>query len=153
MTQGLNADLHAHKFNLVTPQVGDLMLLNTEHYNLMLPSQKLAPKWIGPLRVEEVRGPNTVSIQVPPSLGWIKPLQNIAHLKPYVSRPTDICPTHVPDGPELVDGEEEFVVEEILAHRGSDRRTQYLVLWASYWPEDDLWLPTRNLANAQPRQR
>eukprot|EP00961_Rhodomonas_salina_P233704 3158338-Rhodomonas_salina.1 len=119
MTQGLNEDRLAHKLNPVTPQVGDLVLLNTEHYNLMLPSQKLAPKWIGPLRVEEVCGPNTVCIQVPPHLRQIEPLQNVAHLKPYVSsRPTNIGPTHVPDGPELIDGEEEFVVEEILAHRG-----------------------------------
>eukprot|EP00961_Rhodomonas_salina_P238679 3225369-Rhodomonas_salina.1 len=96
----------------------------------MLPSQKLAPKWIGPLRVEEVRGPNTVHVQVQPHLARIEPLQNVAHLKLYVSRPTNISPTHVPDGPELVDGEEEFVVEEILAHRGSGRQTQYLVRWA-----------------------
>eukprot|EP00961_Rhodomonas_salina_P125385 1689117-Rhodomonas_salina.2 len=82
MTQGLNADRLAHKLNQVTPQVGDLVLLNTEHYNLMLQSQKLAPKWIGPLQVEEVRGPNTVRVQVPPRLTRIKPLQNVAHLKP-----------------------------------------------------------------------
>eukprot|EP00961_Rhodomonas_salina_P287388 3882957-Rhodomonas_salina.1 len=49
MTQGLNADRRAHKLNPVTPQVGDLVLLNTVHYNLMLPSQKLAPKWVRPL--------------------------------------------------------------------------------------------------------
>eukprot|EP00961_Rhodomonas_salina_P003080 42488-Rhodomonas_salina.1 len=99
MTQGLNTDRQAHKLNPVTPQVGDLVLLNTEHYNLMLLSQKLAPKWIGPLLVEEVRGPNAVRVQVPPCLTQIKPLQNVAHLKPYVSRPADISPTHVPDRP------------------------------------------------------
>eukprot|EP00961_Rhodomonas_salina_P194724 2629286-Rhodomonas_salina.1 len=54
MTQGLNADRRAHRLNPVTPQVGDLVLLNTEHYNLMLQSQKLAPKWNGPLPVEEL---------------------------------------------------------------------------------------------------
>eukprot|EP00961_Rhodomonas_salina_P266094 3596619-Rhodomonas_salina.1 len=117
----------------------------------MLPSQKLAPKWIGPLRVEEVHGPNTVRVQVQPCLTRIEPLQNVAHLKLYVSRPTDIGPTHVRDGPELIDGEEEFVVEEILTHRGSGRRTQYLVRWATYGLEDhdDLWLPKRNLTNTQ----
>eukprot|EP00961_Rhodomonas_salina_P170352 2296443-Rhodomonas_salina.1 len=41
----LTLDRRAHRLNPVTPQVGDLVLLNTEHYNLMLPSQKLAPKW------------------------------------------------------------------------------------------------------------
>eukprot|EP00961_Rhodomonas_salina_P240056 3243380-Rhodomonas_salina.1 len=89
----------------------------------MLPSQKLAPKWVGPLRVEEVRGPNTVLVQVPPRLARIEPLQNVAHLKLYVSRPPDICPTHVPVEPVLIDGEEEYEVEEILAHRGSGSRT------------------------------
>eukprot|EP00961_Rhodomonas_salina_P088590 1191594-Rhodomonas_salina.1 len=76
MTQGLNADRQAHKLNPVTPQVGDLVLLNMEHYNLMLQSQKLAPKWVGPLRVEEVCGQNTVRVQVPPRLARIEPLQN-----------------------------------------------------------------------------
>eukprot|EP00961_Rhodomonas_salina_P168985 2276894-Rhodomonas_salina.1 len=94
MTQGLNADRWAHKLNPVTPQVGDLVLLNTEHYNLMLQSQKLAPKWVGPLQVEEVHGPNTVHIQVQPHLARIKPLQKVAHLKLYVSRPPDIGLTH-----------------------------------------------------------
>eukprot|EP00961_Rhodomonas_salina_P265437 3588227-Rhodomonas_salina.1 len=56
----------------------------------MLPSQKLAPTWIGPLRVEEVHGPNTVRIQVPPRLTRIEPLQNVAHLKPY-DRPAVAC--------------------------------------------------------------
>ncbi len=35
-------------------KVGDLVLLSTEHYNLQLPSQKLAPKWLGPLKVLEL---------------------------------------------------------------------------------------------------
>ncbi len=43
-------------------KVGDLVLLSTEHYNLQLPSQKLAPKWLGPpLKVLELSGPNTVA--------------------------------------------------------------------------------------------
>ncbi len=33
---------------------GDLVLLSTEHYNLQLPSQKLTPKLLGPLKVLEL---------------------------------------------------------------------------------------------------
>ena len=43
-------------------KVGDLVLLSTEHDNLQLLSQKLAPKWLGPLKVLEIRGPNTVLV-------------------------------------------------------------------------------------------
>ncbi len=46
-------------------KVGDLVLLSTEHYNLQLPSHKLAPKWLGPLKVLEIRGPNTVLMEIP----------------------------------------------------------------------------------------
>eukprot|EP00961_Rhodomonas_salina_P284920 3850505-Rhodomonas_salina.1 len=147
-TQAANEDRRTKRLQPVTFQVGDKVLLNTEHYNLMLPSHKLAPKWICPLRVEEVRGPNTVRIEIPPRLARIKPLQNVAHLKPYVTRPVHIGPTHIPDGPELVNGHEEFVVEDIITHRGSGSRVQYLVRFEGYGPEDDLWLLPRNLANA-----
>ena len=50
-----------------------------------------------------------------------------------------------------MEGEEEFEVEDILAHRlvGSQRRPEYLVRFKGYGPEDDLWLPQRNLEHAQ----
>ena len=65
-------------------KVGDLLvvLLSTEHYNLQLPSQKLAPKWLGPLKVLEVRGPNTVRVEIPPRFARLTPLQNVENLKP-----------------------------------------------------------------------
>jgi hypothetical protein len=149
LTQAVNADTRSKKLRPVQFKVGDKVLLSTEHYNLMLPSQKLAPRWIGPLTIEQIRGPNTVRIEVPPRLARIEPLQNVVHLKPYVSRPSNIGPTHVPDGPELVDGQEEFVVDDIITHRGAGRHIQYLVRFEGYGPEDDLWLPARNLDHAQ----
>lgn len=124
-------------------KVGDKVLLSTENYNLQLPSQKLAPRYLGPLTVLEIRGPNTVRIEVPPRLARIEPLQNVEHLKPYVSRPPEVGPTHVPAGPDLVDDADEYEVEEIIAHSGTGNRTEYLVWFATYGPEDDLWLPAR----------
>lgn len=148
MTQAEAADRRSKKLRPIEFKVGDKVLLSTEHYNLMLPSQKLAPKWLGPLKIEQVRGPNTVRIEVPLRLARIEPLQNVAHLKPYVVWPPEICPTHIPAGPDLVDGQEEFEVEDITAHRGASRNVQYLVRFAGYGPEDDLWLKEKNLENA-----
>ena len=132
-------------------KVGDLVLLSTEHYNLQLPSQKLAPKWLGPLKVLELRGPNTVRVEIPPRFARLTPLQNVENLKPYHPRPPEVGPSHEAPPPELVEGEEEFEVEDILAHRlvGPHKRPEFLVRFKGYGPEDDLWLPQRNLANAQ----
>jgi hypothetical protein len=103
MTQAEAADRHSTKLQPIEFKVGDKVLLSMEHYNLMLPSQKLAPKWLGPLTVtvEQVRGPNTVRIEVPPQLACIEPLQNVAHLKPDVTRPPEVGPTHIPTGPQI----------------------------------------------------
>jgi hypothetical protein len=147
-SQGNSADQRARHHQPATFQAGDLVLLNTEHYNLALPSAKLSPKWIGPLKVLEVRGPNTVRIEVPPRLRQIVPIQNVEHLKPYIQRDPETGPVILHEPPQLVDSHEEFEVEAILAHRNKGNRTQYLVRFASYGPEDDLWLPARNLKNA-----
>eukprot|EP00961_Rhodomonas_salina_P042136 566355-Rhodomonas_salina.1 len=74
--QGERADKNADRLQPAKYKVGDKVLLSTEHYNLQLPSEKLAPRWLGPLNILEIRGPNTVSIEVPPKLSRIEPLQN-----------------------------------------------------------------------------
>ncbi len=93
-------------------KIGDLVLLSTEHYNLQLSSQKLAPKWLGPLKVLEPRGPNTVRVEIPSCLAQLTLLQNVENLKPYHPCPQEEGPSHEPPLPELVEGEEEFEVED-----------------------------------------
>ena len=50
--------------------------------------------------------------------------------------------------PELVDGEEEYVVEEILNSRIFRRKLQYLVKWEGYGVEHNTWEYWDNVGNA-----
>ena len=49
--------------------------------------------------------------------------------------------------PDLVDGEEEFEVEQILDMKqmGQGRKTHYLVKWKGYPTSDNTWEPEKNL--------
>jgi hypothetical protein len=147
-SQAYNADHTASKFSSVKFEAGDLVLLSTENLNLQLPSKKFQPRYIGPLRVLETRGENTVVIEVPPRLRRLDPLQNVQYLRPYKSRPVELGPQHVDPIPVLVDGIEEYEVEDILAHRIVGKRVEYLTRFKSCGPEEDLWLPARNLKNS-----
>eukprot|EP00961_Rhodomonas_salina_P003115 42979-Rhodomonas_salina.1 len=44
--QGDRADTNADSVQPANHKVGDKVLLSTEHYNLQLPSEKLAPHWL-----------------------------------------------------------------------------------------------------------
>eukprot|EP00961_Rhodomonas_salina_P094561 1272613-Rhodomonas_salina.1 len=79
-------------------------------------------------KILEIRGPNTVSIEVPPLLSRIEPtsIQNVLNLKPYHELPPDIGPTNVQAPPDLIDGEDEFEVEDIIAHHAKGKTTEYL---------------------------
>jgi Chromo (CHRromatin Organisation MOdifier) domain len=47
--------------------------------------------------------------------------------------------------PDMIDGEEEWEVEWILAHRRRGREYQYLVHFKDYSNAKDKWLPAKNL--------
>ena len=45
----------------------------------------------------------------------------------------------------MIEGEEEYEIEAIVAHRGQGKRRQYLVKWAGYPDSENQWLPTKEL--------
>ncbi len=121
-------------------KVGDLVLLCTEHSNLQLPIQKLAPKWLGPLKVLELRGPNTVRVEIPPCFARLTPLQNVENLKPYHPSPQEVGPSNEAPPPELKEGEEESEVEDIVQH--APHKLAYLEMVTIH-----LYYPTWNTAH------
>jgi hypothetical protein len=91
-------------------------------------SKKLLPRWIGPFTVTAKVQETAYKLDLPARLKW----HNVFHvslLRPYV----DGGRVEPPPLPEMIEGEPEYVVEQILAHRdvGRGKRTkrEYLVKW------------------------
>jgi Chromo (CHRromatin Organisation MOdifier) domain len=66
-------------------------------------------------------------------------------LKPYV---VDPCGTQLQSPPEpvIIEGFEEYVVENVLAERKHRNKLQYLVKWKHYPLYDASWEPRHNFA-------
>jgi hypothetical protein len=136
-------ELQANKRRKQSPQlrVGDKVWLKLgDHYKTKRPSRKLDWK-NSKYTVLEIVGPNAVKLNTP---GRVHPVFNVNMLRlassdPLPSQPQD---DNEPE-PIEVDGEEMYLVEEILKERSKGRRKQYLVKWEGY--PDPTWEPASNL--------
>ena len=101
--------------------VGDSVYLST--HNLKAHGGKLLDKWVGPYVVTEVRQSGvSVRLDLRGELGKMHPVFHVSQLKPYVESELDWPgrENHNRPAPELVDGETEYEVEQVV-----DKRTTY----------------------------
>lgn len=152
--QARNADLRRREVQL---QVGDRVLLSTEHLSLKDPerSKKLLSRYIGPFPVRRVVSAVAYELELPSSMR-IHPVFHVSKLKLYRDG-KDAFPTRQQDQferppPEFVDeeGEEEWAVERILQKRtramGKKQKSiEYLVRWKGYPEWEATWEPAAHL--------
>ena len=131
----------------LTFRIGDQVRLSTT--NLQLPStmsKKLAAKYLGPFTVEKVISPVAYKLKLPQSLK-IHPVFHVSLLQPW--HKAHEFPTHVDatvyHPPPVVPDDEQYLVEALLDKRISRGRTEYLVRWKGYGPEDDMWRPASDI--------
>ncbi|KAL1952653.1 hypothetical protein VTO42DRAFT_4570 [Malbranchea cinnamomea] len=117
------AKFYDRKRKLLTFAPGDEVLLSTKNLRSIRPSKKLENRWYGPFEVEETVGTYAYRLQLPS--GWkIHPVFHVSQLEPFYCREGEE-PEQPP--PVVVDGYEEWEVEEILDERVRYRKKQYLV--------------------------
>ena len=63
------------------------------------------------------------------------------------SVPVDDLAKAVPLPPDIINDEEQYEIENILNHRRrrSGKTYEYLITWTGYGPEENMWLPEKEL--------
>jgi transposase InsO family protein len=127
---------------------GDKVWLEGSNITSNRPSQKLDHRRYGPFPIKEKVGKGAYRLELPE--GWvIHDVFNEALLTPHHGPEFDIQQAPLPPPPEIINGEEEWEVEEIRDHRRRGNGMQYLVHWKGYPDEEDRWIAKSNLGNAQ----
>jgi len=126
-------------------KINDQVWLDGANIKRPYASKKLSPRRYGPFRVVAKISHVAYRLQLPNSWG----IHNVFHaalLTPYKETP-EHGPNFLEPPPEVIEGEEEWEVEQILGkrHFGRGRKLQYLVRWKGYSPAHDQWINRHDL--------
>jgi hypothetical protein len=132
-----------HRFVPYKP--GDKVWLEGTNLNTTHATNKFRPKRYGPFTIINVISDVAYQLVLPPH--W--KIHNVFHaslLTPY--HETAIHePNYLEPPPDVVDGEPEWEVEEVIGTRrfGRKRELQYQIRWKGYSAAHDSWEPASNV--------
>src|SRR5712671_4923814 len=121
-------------------EIGNKVWLEGTNIKSPYDSKKLSPKRYGPFEVVAKISHVAYQISLPETWG-IHDVFHASLLTPY--KETDEHGTNfLEPPPELIEGEEEWEIEQILGkrHFGRGKKLQYLVRWKDYSPAHDQWV-------------
>lgn len=148
--QAKHADAHRRPHSY---QVGDQVLLSTENittaYDSARPASSLQARFFGPFTLLAQRSPVSFQVELPPTM-HIHDVFHVDRFKPFIASPESLGRRSLPPpDPEVVNGEVEYEVESILAHRTRRKRTEFLIKWVGYDEvKDSTWEPLQSITNS-----
>src|SRR6266436_4213816 len=120
---------------------GQQVWLDATHLKLPHQKAKLTPKRLGPFRIIKEISPVAYQLALPAN--WrIHDVFHASLLNPYHETKAH-SPNFTRPPPDLIEGEDKYEVERIVAHRvfGRSKRLQYLIKWKGYPKSDNSWEP------------
>ena len=124
-------------------QLGDKVWLEGRNLTTTHPTAKLAPRRYSPFSITRVISCTSYQLKLPPQ--W--KIHNVFHatlLTPYKETALNGHKNQEP-APELIDGQPEWEVEQILCVRRYRRQVQYLIRWKGFSETHDSWEPASNV--------
>jgi len=124
---------------MLTWKMGQLVWLKGKNLPLPYGTVKLAPRCHGPFKIIKIILPMVVQLKLPAQ--WsIHPVFHTSLITTYTETPSH-GPNFTRPPPDLIDGEEEYEVEQIRSHRtwGQRKTLQYLIKWKGYPKSDNTW--------------
>ena len=108
-------------------QPRDKVYLEASNIQTTRSSKKLSHQRLGPFPIVGKVGNGAYHLRLPPSMSRLHPVFNIVKLTPAPEDPIQGQHPHPPPLPEIIDGEEEWIMEEILDSKVINQKLQYLV--------------------------
>jgi Chromo (CHRromatin Organisation MOdifier) domain len=126
-------------------QKGEKVWLEGTNIKMMHPTAKLAPRRYGPFMIIKVISPVVFRLKIPDH--WkIFDMFHTSLLVPY-HETTEHGPNYEEPTPDLINGQLEYEVEQVLGARCYSRwwKLQYLMQWKGYSEAHNSWEPEGNV--------
>ena len=90
-------------------------------------------------------GNGAYHLHLPPSMSRLHPVFNVVKLTLALVDPISGRHADPPPSPEIIEGKEEWIVEEIFDSKMLNRKLRYLVKWEGFGIEHNSWEPWDNV--------
>jgi hypothetical protein len=127
---------------------GEEVWLNSKHISTTRPTAKFSHRWLGPYKILSKVNTNAFKLSLPKEMQNIHPVFHVNLLRKFKKSEIE-GQAQTPPPPVIIEGHEEFEVNEILNKRKRRGKVEYLVSWTNYGPEYDTWEPEQGLIHAQ----
>ena len=146
--QSMKVQFDRHVRDTPLWKVGDEVWLSSRNISTTRPSPKLDYRWLGPFPISQVISRSTYKLTLPLSMKGVHPVFHVSVLRRHNTDTIEGRPTPPPP-PVIIDGEEEWEVDEILNSKMKWKTQYYLVSWKNFGPEANSWEPEKNLTNCK----